>query len=141
MRLKINQVQLNKGPRIEEGVVSRQRFTQDRQLETQAAIVRAMKRHQELSHSELVREVIKLTQNRGMLDVAEVKTNIERYVQDATLPVLIIVLPLNTYPRTVSSRRDFWKGKKTIAISTNHDEDRARHDVEVAILSSFSPLF
>lgn len=79
VRLKINQVQL-KEPKIE-GVVTRERFAQDRQLETQAAIIRIMKLRHEVSHNELVREVIQVTQNRGMLDVNELKKNIERYVR------------------------------------------------------------
>jgi hypothetical protein len=75
-RIKINQIQLKETK--EENKKTHERVAADRHLETQAAIVRIMKSRKQISHAELVAEVIKATRSRGVLDVAEIKNNIEK---------------------------------------------------------------
>ncbi|EXJ94258.1 hypothetical protein A1O1_02651 [Capronia coronata CBS 617.96] len=78
MRIKINQIQLKETK--EENKETHQRVAADRHYETQAAIVRIMKSRKKISHNELIVEVIKATMSRGVLDQADIKRNIEKYV-------------------------------------------------------------
>ncbi len=77
-RIKVNQVQLKETK--EENKETHERVAADRNFETQAAIVRIMKSRKTISHPELVAEVIQATKSRGVLNVAEIKKNIDRYV-------------------------------------------------------------
>lgn len=52
----------------------------DRAYETQAAVVRIMKRVKSISHVLLVSEVVGATKSRGVLEGGEIKKNIERFV-------------------------------------------------------------
>lgn len=76
MRIKINQIQLKETK--EENKKTHERVAADRHLETQAAIVRIMKSRKRSTHAELVAEVIKATRSRGVLEVADIKSNIEK---------------------------------------------------------------
>lgn len=76
MRIKINQIQLKETK--EENKTTHERVAVDRHMETQAAIVRIMKSRKTITHAELVAEVIKATRSRGMLEVSEIKENIEK---------------------------------------------------------------
>ncbi|KAK1987209.1 Cullin family protein [Colletotrichum cereale] len=76
IRVKINQIQLKETK--EENKATHERIAQDRRFETQAAIVRIMKSRKEMSHGELVAEVINLTKNRGAVDAAQIKKEIEK---------------------------------------------------------------
>jgi cullin-4 len=78
-RVKINQVQLKETK--EENQETHMRVAEDRNFETQAAIVRIMKSRKTISHSELVAEVIKATISRGVLGVADIKKNIDRLIE------------------------------------------------------------
>ena len=78
MRIKINQIQLKETK--EENKTTHERVAADRHYETQAAIVRIMKSRKTITHAELVAEVIKATRSRGVLDPADIKKNIEKYV-------------------------------------------------------------
>jgi cullin-4 len=78
-RVKINQVQLKETK--EENQETHMRVAEDRNFETQAAIVRIMKSRKTISHSELVAEVIKATITRGVLGVADIKKNIDRLIE------------------------------------------------------------
>ena len=78
-RVKINQVQLKETK--EENKETHMRVAEDRNFECQAAIVRIMKSHKTVSHSELVSEVIKATISRGVLGVADIKKNIDRLIE------------------------------------------------------------
>lgn len=75
-RIKINQIQLKETKA--ENKATHERVALDRQFETQAAIVRTLKSRKKISHAELTAEVIKATKHRGVLDMAEIKKNIER---------------------------------------------------------------
>ncbi|MCJ1393541.1 hypothetical protein MMC18_006416 [Xylographa bjoerkii] len=77
-RIKINQVQLKETK--EENKETHERVAADRHYETQAAIVRIMKSRKTITHAELVAEVIKATKSRGVLDPADIKKNIEKWV-------------------------------------------------------------
>jgi hypothetical protein len=77
-RIKINQIQLKETK--EETKTTHERVAADRHFETQAAIVRIMKSRKVISHAELIAEVITATKRLGVLQPAEIKTNIERYV-------------------------------------------------------------
>ncbi|GAO14117.1 hypothetical protein UVI_02037930 [Ustilaginoidea virens] len=77
-RVKINQIQLKETK--EENKATYERIAQDRRFETQAAIVRIMKSRKTMGHAELVAEVINLTKNRGSVEPAAIKKEIERYV-------------------------------------------------------------
>ncbi|KAF2453130.1 Cullin family-domain-containing protein [Lineolata rhizophorae] len=77
-RVKINQVQLKETK--EENKETHERVAADRNFETQAAIVRIMKSRKKIGHQELIAEVIKATKSRGVLNVADIKKNIERLV-------------------------------------------------------------
>ena len=76
MRIKINQIQLKETK--EENKTTHERVAADRHYETQAAIVRIMKSHKKITHAELVAEVIKATRSRGVLELADIKKNIEK---------------------------------------------------------------
>lgn len=78
MRIKINQIQLKETK--EENKSTHERVAADRHFETQAAIVRIMKSRKTIKHQELIVEVTEATRSRGMLQPAEIKTNIEKYV-------------------------------------------------------------
>ncbi|KAI0024967.1 cullin-4A [Xylariomycetidae sp. FL0641] len=75
-RVKINQVQHKETK--EENRETHKRVAQDRQFETQAAIVRIMKSRKKMTHANLVAEVINQTKKRGAVDTAEIKKNIEK---------------------------------------------------------------
>lgn len=77
-RVKINQVQLKETK--EENKETHERVAQDRQFETQAAVIRVMKSRKRVKHVDLVQAVIEQTKGRGVLDALEIKKNIERYV-------------------------------------------------------------
>jgi hypothetical protein len=76
MRIKINQIQLKETK--QENKETHERVAADRHYETQAAIVRIMKSRKAITHQELVVEVIKATKNRGVLEPADIKKNIEK---------------------------------------------------------------
>jgi cullin-4 len=75
-RVKINQIQLKETK--EENQDTHKRVAADRQFETQAAIVRIMKSRKNMTHSQLVAEVINQTKSRGAVDAADIKLNIEK---------------------------------------------------------------
>ena len=74
-RIKINQIQLKETK--EENAETHERVYQDRQYETQAAIVRIMKSRKTMGHQQLVAEVIEQTKKRGAVELGEIKKNIE----------------------------------------------------------------
>ena len=74
-RIKINQIQLKETK--EEVEATHERVYQDRQYETQAAIVRVMKSRKTMTHSGLIAEVINQTKKRGEVEVGEIKKNID----------------------------------------------------------------
>jgi cullin-4 len=74
-RIKINQIQLKETK--EENQETHERVHQDRQYETQAAIVRIMKSRKTMTHQQLVSEVINQTKGRGAVELGEIKKNIE----------------------------------------------------------------
>ncbi|KAF2808956.1 cullin-4B [Mytilinidion resinicola] len=78
-RIKINTVQLKETK--EENKATHERVAEDRNFETQAAIVRIMKSRKTITHAELVAETIKVTKNRGTLDMAGIKRNIDRLIE------------------------------------------------------------
>ena len=78
-RVKINQVQLKETK--EENKETHIRVAEDRNFETQAAIVRILKSRKTISHQELVAEVIKATMSRGVLDPKDIKKNIDRLIE------------------------------------------------------------
>lgn len=78
-RVKINQVQLKETK--EENKETHMRVAEDRNFECQAAVVRIMKSRKTIGHSELVAEVIKATRSRGVLDVKDIKRNIDRLIE------------------------------------------------------------
>ena len=78
-RIKINTVQLKETPA--ENKETHERVAADRNYETQAAIVRILKARKRITHSELVAETIRVTKNRGTLDVSGIKKNIDRLIE------------------------------------------------------------
>jgi cullin-4 len=74
-RIKINQIQLKETK--EENQETHERVHQDRQYETQAAIVRIMKSRKTMTHANLVAEVIEQTKKRGAIELTEIKQNID----------------------------------------------------------------
>ncbi|KAI5811025.1 Cullin family-domain-containing protein [Peziza echinospora] len=78
IRVKINQIQLKETK--EENKETHERVAQDRQYETQAAIIRIMKSRKTIKHVELIRQTIEQTQNRGELEISEIKQNIEKLI-------------------------------------------------------------
>lgn len=85
-RIKINQIQLKETK--EENRETHVRVAADRHYETQAAIVRIMKSRKTIGHAELVAEVIGATRSRGVLEVADIKKNIDKYVSSLSLVFL-----------------------------------------------------
>ncbi|RPB15968.1 ubiquitin ligase subunit CulD [Morchella conica CCBAS932] len=77
-RVKINQIQLKETK--EENRETHEGVARDRQYETQAAVIRIMKGRKKVRHAELVGLVIEQTRNRGVLEVADIKRNIERLI-------------------------------------------------------------
>lgn len=75
VKFKINQVQLKETK--EENQETLERVHQDRQYETQAAIVRIMKSRKTMNHANLVAEVIEQTRKRGAVELGEIKKNID----------------------------------------------------------------
>lgn len=75
-RIKINQIQAKETK--EENKETHERVAADRAYETQAAIVRIMKARKMITHVDLVAEVFTATKNRGVLDAADIKKNIEK---------------------------------------------------------------
>lgn len=75
-RIKVNQIQLKETK--EENKETHERVAQDRQYETQAAIIRIMKARKTIKHVELIQQTIEQTKNRGVLDISEIKQNIEK---------------------------------------------------------------
>jgi cullin-4 len=88
-RIKINQIQLKETK--EEVEQTHERVYQDRQYETQAAIVRLMKTHKRLAHPNLVAMVIDQTKKRGMVEVAEIKKNIESKFRSLSLRLFVLI--------------------------------------------------
>ncbi|KAK2744362.1 hypothetical protein FQN57_004257 [Myotisia sp. PD_48] len=78
VKVKINKIQLKET--AQENQTTHERVAADRHLETQAAIVRIMKSRKVITSPELVMEVIKATKNRGQLDAADIKTNIDKLI-------------------------------------------------------------
>ncbi|KAF3903499.1 Cullin-4A [Dactylellina cionopaga] len=78
IRIKINQIQLKETK--EENNATHEQVTQDRQYETQAAIIRIMKSRKSIGHNELITETINQTKKRGVLDLADIKKNIEKLI-------------------------------------------------------------
>ncbi|KAG0648900.1 Cullin-4A [Hyphodiscus hymeniophilus] len=78
-RIKINQIQLKETK--EENKETHERVLQDRQYETQAAIVRIMKSRKTMTHASLVAEVIEQTRKRGTVELSEIKANIEKLIE------------------------------------------------------------
>lgn len=77
-RIKINQVQLKETKA--ENKETHEQVAADRHYEAQAAIVRIMKSRKTIMHADLVAEVIKATRSRGVLELADIKRNIEKYM-------------------------------------------------------------
>lgn len=76
-RIKINQIQAKETK--EENKETHERVAADRAYETQAAIVRIMKSRKTITHLDLVSDVIAATKSRGVLDVGDIKKNIEKW--------------------------------------------------------------
>ncbi|KAI0390250.1 cullin-4A [Xylariaceae sp. FL0594] len=79
VRIKINQIQMKETK--EENRDTHEKVAQDRQFETQAAIVRIMKSRKSMTHANLVAEVINQTKKRGAVDPSEIKKNIEKLIE------------------------------------------------------------
>ncbi|PYH93691.1 Cullin-domain-containing protein [Aspergillus ellipticus CBS 707.79] len=79
MRIKINQIQLKETK--EENKTTHERVAADRHYETQAAIVRIMKSRKTITYPELVAEVIQATRSRGVLEVPDIKKNIDKLIE------------------------------------------------------------
>ncbi|KAI6245700.1 Cullin-4A [Erysiphe necator] len=77
-KIKINQIQLKETK--EENKETHDRVMQDRQYETQAAIVRIMKSRKAITHSNLISEVIEQTKKRGSVEISQIKSNIDRLI-------------------------------------------------------------
>ena len=75
-RIKINQIQLKETK--EENKATHEDVNRDRQYEAQAAIVRIMKSRKTISAPELMVETINSTKQRGALDTAEIKKQIDK---------------------------------------------------------------
>lgn len=75
VKFKINQIQLKETK--EENLATLEKVYEDRQYETQAAIVRIMKSRKTMSHANLVAEVIEQTRKRGLVELTEIKKNID----------------------------------------------------------------
>ncbi|RCI09189.1 hypothetical protein L249_1461 [Ophiocordyceps polyrhachis-furcata BCC 54312] len=75
-RIKINQIQIKETKA--EKKATYERISQDRRFEMQATIVRVMKSRKQMGHAELVAEVINLTKQRGSVEPAAIKEEIEK---------------------------------------------------------------
>ncbi|WBW74419.1 cullin 4 [Schizosaccharomyces osmophilus] len=75
-RIKINQIYL-KDERQESEEVQEQ-VVQDRQFELQAAVVRIMKQNERLSHDQLVEKTIEISKDRGVPEISDIKSTIEK---------------------------------------------------------------
>lgn len=62
---------------VPEEVQTLREVTRDRSLEIQAAIMRIMKARKQLTHTELVQQTIEHTQGRGLVNVSDIKNQIE----------------------------------------------------------------
>lgn len=82
-RVKINAIQLKETK--EENRETHERVAADRAFETQAAIVRIMKGAKTMTHAQLVAEVIRATQSRGVLGVPDIKKNIDKLIEKGEL--------------------------------------------------------
>uniref|UniRef100_A0A060TBE1 ARAD1D34496p n=1 Tax=Blastobotrys adeninivorans TaxID=409370 RepID=A0A060TBE1_BLAAD len=82
-RIRVNQIRMRND--ISEADQQRkevlEEVTVDRHMEVQAAIVRIMKARKELKHTELIEEIISLTKDRGILNVPDIKKNIEILIE------------------------------------------------------------
>jgi len=78
-RVKINQVQLKETK--EENKETHERVQADRNFETQAAIVRIMKSKKKIGHQQLIVEVIEATKKRGVLNMGDIKKNVDRLIE------------------------------------------------------------
>lgn len=94
-RIKINQIQLKETKA--ENKETHERVAADRQFETQAAIVRIMKSRKTMTHPQLVAEVINQTKSRGAMDPADIKQNIEKYVDENPPPPLLFILGIGSW--------------------------------------------
>ncbi|KAI9801154.1 MAG: hypothetical protein M1825_003428 [Sarcosagium campestre] len=79
LRVKINTIQLKETK--EENQTTHENVVRDRQYETQAAIVRIMKARHEISAPALMAETISLTKQRGALEPAEIKKQIDKLIE------------------------------------------------------------
>ncbi|RKF80571.1 Cullin-4A [Golovinomyces cichoracearum] len=77
-KIKINQIQLKETK--EENQKVHEKVLQDRQYETQAAIVRIMKSRKTMTHSNLISEVIEQTKKRGAVEVSQIKLHIDKLI-------------------------------------------------------------
>lgn len=82
-RIKINQIQAKESQEEKKDTV--EKVERDRQFETQAAICRILKARKVLTEMELMEAVVEQTKGRGVLDLAEVRKNTERYVRISEL--------------------------------------------------------
>lgn len=65
----------------QENKETHERVAADRNYETQAAIVRILKARKKIGHNELIAETIRVTKERGTLDVGGIKKNIEKLIE------------------------------------------------------------
>lgn len=102
IRIKINQIQLKETK--EENKETHDRVYQDRQYETQAAIVRIMKSRKTMSHQVLISEVIDQTKKRGQVEIGEIKKNIESKC------ILLIIMAKTVYGEMAvgDDANDWW---------------------------------
>lgn len=109
-RIKINQVQLKETK--QENKETHERVAADRELETQAAIVRIMKGRKKISHNELITEVINATKKRGVLGIPDIKKQIDKYV----IAIYTAEPQANHLPDLL--RRITWRERTVIRINT-----------------------
>jgi nuclear pore complex protein Nup205 len=112
MRIKINQIQLKETK--QENKETHQRVAADRHYETQAAIVRIMKSRKKIGHNDLIIEVIKATRSRGVLDQADIKKNIDKYVRSCLSLGFVLTIFAGSLKRTT------WNETKTRRILMWH---------------------
>ena len=85
-RIKINQIQLKETK--EENKQTHERVAQDRQYETQAAIVRIMKSKKKVKHVVLITDVINALKSRGAVNPEDIKKQIEKCITKIYMPPL-----------------------------------------------------
>ncbi|KAK9477682.1 Cullin family-domain-containing protein [Lipomyces japonicus] len=78
-RLRINQIQLKES--AQENKQTHEEVKRDRQFEIQACITRIMKARKQLTHTELVQQVIEQTKNRGVVEMSDIKKNIDKLIE------------------------------------------------------------